>query len=65
MFSNKVQNDHSGKLFLFFNLQCRLIKINIEGQWECSISAKLLAVSQVMYTITKHCEFTVISYFFI
>ena len=63
MFSNKVQNDHSGKFLLFFNPRCRLIQINIEGQWECSIIGKIFTVTQVIYTITKHCEFTVVSHF--
>ena len=51
--TNKVQNGHSGKFFLFFNPQCRLIEINIEGQWKCSIIAKIFTVTQVLYTITK------------
>ena len=41
-----------------------LINLNqYRGQWECSIIAKIFTVTQVVYTITKHCKFMVVSYF--
>ena len=36
---------------------------DIEGHWEGSTTAKLLTVTLVIYTITRHCEFTLVSYF--
>ena len=32
-------------------------------EWGCSITGKIFTVSQVISAITKHYEFTVISYF--